>query len=598
MIKKIYTLLNSIEKKQLLFLLIIMIIGALLDTMGVAVFFPFIALLKDPNIINNYPVPLTYLNDIGINGEAQIMIFFAISLIVFFIFKNLFITYMNYKQFNFTYKSQVNLAKRLYEKYIFNDYEFHINTNTSVLYRNLKENSFWIFSSILYPMIIIATEIFVILFLLTVLMLVSPKVTTYVIVGFLTIGYLFYNSIKSKSKYYGELQQQSVKDMNKWINQGLYGIQDIKLHQNEAYFFKKFSKYSDRYAYNNVFQKTIDSIPKQLLETLLMVGIAIAVIFIVKSGNNFMDLLPTITLFAFSAIRLMPSANRIMSALGNIKFYSSALDNIYEEFNNKTTENNFQRTDEQTQDKIVFSKGIELHDIDYYYPNSNHKALNNLSLSINKGQFIGIAGPSGCGKSTLVNIMTGLLKPTSGAIKVDSIHIKQDTIQSWRQIIGYIPQSAYLLDDTIKNNIAFGLNPEEIDEDKIINVLESANLIQYIESLEKGIDTSIGEHGIKLSGGQKQRLGIARALYFDAEILIFDETTSALDTITEERIMNTIKQLKNNKTIIVIAHRLSTIKTADKIFFMENGSISNTGTFDSIYHSNAAFKQMVEKSYK
>lgn len=593
MIKKLYALLSSLEKKQLRLLLIIMIIGALMDAMGVAVFFPFIALLKDPSIIHNYPEIQSYLELFGISEEKKILITFASGLIIFFIIKNIFITFINYRQFNFTYKSQVKLAQRLYKKYINNEYEFHIKTNASELLRNLKENSFWIFSSILYPILIIVTELFVITFILILLLFLSPIITIYVITAYISIGFIFYTVIKSKSKHYGKRQQESIKDMNKWITQGLNGIKDIKLHQNEDLFLTKFSHYSNKYAQNNIFQKTIDSLPKQILETLLMVGIALAAIFIVNSGQNILDNLPIISLFAFSAIKLMPSANRIMSALSNIKFYSSALDIIYREFSQDLKHN---QVDEEsiTKTQIDFKNRIKLTNIYYKYPESSQYSIKMLSLNIAKGEFIGITGASGCGKSTLVDIVSGLLEPTDGEIKVDSIQINNTNMDSWQKKIRYIPQFVYLLDDSIENNIVFGCELYQNKKKRLFESIKMAGLKEYVNSLSKGIYTNIGEHGVKLSGGQKQRIGIARALYYNAEVLIFDETTSALDAITEENIMNTINNLNN--TIIVITHRLSTIKSADKIFFMESGNIVNTGTFDELNHSNDVFSKMVKNS--
>jgi len=596
MIKKLFYLLSITERKQLRSLLVIMIFGALLDAIGVAIFFPFIALLKNPEYISQYPTIEIQLLNLGIDGAQQLVIFFSIILIVFFVFKNLFLIYMNYRQYRFTFRSQVNLANRLYQKYIYSHYEFHIQTNSSKLYRNLRENSLWVFNSVLYPMITIVTETFVVIFILSILMYISPVVTSYVVLGFFTIGVIFNTSIKSKSKYHGKRQQNSLINMNLWINQGLHGIKEIKLRQNEAYFFNHFSKHTDQYASNNIYAKTIDSLPKPILETLLIVGIAIAVIIVVNNGNDFIELLPTIALFAFAAIRLMPSANRMMTALGGIKFFKQSLDNIYAEFKKNTNEPP-NKSIKDSNNQLTFHNKITLKDITYQYPETNQAQLGQLSLVINKGDFIGIAGSTGCGKSTLVDVLTGLLKPQAGGVYVDGTIIDESNICQWRRHIGYIPQSVYFLDDSIKHNIAFGQEEKYINVDKINQALKRTDLYDHIYSLENDINTTIGENGVKFSGGQKQRLGIARALYFDAEILILDETTSALDTITEERVMKTIRSLKSSKTIIMITHRLSTIKAADHIFFMANGQVTSSGTFDQVYQSNQDFAQMVNESF-
>jgi ATP-binding cassette subfamily C protein len=596
MIKRLYSLLSKCERRQLHVLLVIMVFGALLDAISVAVFFPFIALLKNPDYISQYPALELQLQNLGIDGSQQIIILFAILLIVFFVFKNLFLIYMNYRQYRFTFRSQVNLANRLYQKYIYSPYEFHIQNNSSKLYRNLRENSLWVFNSILYPMITVVTETFVVIFILSILMYISPVVTSYVVLGFITIGAIFNTSIKSKSKYYGKRQQNSLINMNLWINQGLHGIKEIKLRQNEPYFFTHFSKYTYQYASNNIYAKTIDALPKPILETLLIVGIAIAVILVVNTGNDFIELLPTIALFAFAAIRLMPSANRIMTALGGIKFFKQSLNNIYAEFENNTKNlTNTITTDSIT--PLTFHNRITLKDISYQYAGTNQTQLNGLSLVINKGDFIGIAGSTGCGKSTLVDVLTGLLKPQAGGVYIDDTIINENNIPQWRQYIGYIPQSVYFLDDSIKHNIAFGVEEKDINVDKINQVLKRTDLYDHIYSLENDINTSIGENGVKLSGGQKQRLGIARALYFDSEILILDETTSALDATTEEKVMNTIKSLTTSKTIIMITHRLSTIKAADYIFFMAKGRIKSTGTFDQLCKTNQEFSQMANEAF-
>ena len=595
MIKKLYFLLSSSERKQLWFLLIIMVFGALLDAVGVAVFFPFIALLKNPEYISQYPTIEKQLQEFGIHGAQQVIVLFSVFLILFFVLKNLFLIYMNYRQYRFTFRSQVNLANRLYQKYIYSHYEFHIQTNSSELYRNLRENSLWVFNSVLYPMITIVTETFVVLFILSILMVVSPLVTIYVVAAFVAIGFIFNTSIKSKSKYHGKRQQDSLINMNLWINQGLHGIKEIKLGQNEAYFFKHFCKYTQHYANNNIYAKTIDSLPKPILETLLIVGIAISVIVVVSNGKDFIELLPTIALFAFAAIRLMPSANRIMTALGGIKFFKQSLNNIYAEFANNNGVVNKAAPD--SKHPLKFNNSIALKQISYQYPETNQMQLNDLSLLINKGDFVGIAGSTGCGKSTLVDVFTGLLKPQAGEILIDNISLTENTMAQWRQCIAYIPQSVYFLDDSIKHNIAFGQEDELIDIDKINHALKCTNLYDHIYNLEKNINTTIGENGVKFSGGQKQRLGIARALYFDAEILILDETTSALDAITEEHVMKTIRSLQGSKTIIMITHRLKTIKAADQIYFMEHGQVKSSGTFNQLYENNQEFAKMAKENY-
>ena len=388
--------------------------------------------------------------------------------------------------------------------------------------------------------------------------------------GFLIIfAFVFYRLIRNKLLRWGYQRQIEEGSLSRILNEGFGSIKISKLMNRTSYFIKLFRKTSDQKArtYSTIF--AFQQFPRMYIEFMGVLSISVFILIMTLTSRPIETLLPIIGVFVVAAFRLMPSVNRIMGSLQNIRAAKPVIELLFQEFviineNNTKIDNNSKT--------IKFNNCIEIDSLYYSYPSSNRNILENVSLKINKGESVGLIGPSGSGKSTLIDIIIGLFKPTSGLILVDGNPITEN-LTEWKNKIGYVSQFIYLTDDTIKNNIAFGLADEDIDDKAVIAALKMAQLEEYIESLPYGVLTKVGEQGVQLSGGQRQRIGIARALYNNPDILILDEATSALDTHTEKEVMESINSFKGKKTIIIITHRLTTISNCDKIFKIENGSI-------------------------
>jgi ABC-type multidrug transport system fused ATPase/permease subunit len=364
----------------------------------------------------------------------------------------------------------------------------------------------------------------------------------------------------------------------------------------ERVFINFFSAPTKEFGISEAISDFVGEVPKYLLETLAFACMLGIIIFMVKEGNKVENFLPTLTLYGFAAYRLLPVLQKVFKSVASIKYYFPVLRTISGYFNELPEGESFPAEDLP---RMEFSRNISLKNIRFKYPSTHKDIINGQSIDITANTSIAFVGPTGCGKTTLVDILLGLLLPQSGEIYVDDKKIDDANRRSWQKNIGYVPQAIYLADDTIRNNIAFGISPEKIDDEAIIKAAHLANLHDFIVGeLEKGYDTIVGERGIRLSGGQRQRIGIARAVYHDPSVLVLDEATSALDGLTENAIMDAIRNMSHRKTIIMIAHRLTTVKSCDRIYIMEKGTILDSGIYDDLYTRNVAFRKMADGSVK
>jgi ABC-type multidrug transport system fused ATPase/permease subunit len=378
----------------------------------------------------------------------------------------------------------------------------------------------------------------------------------------------------------------------KYVNEIFGGIKDIKILGKERVFLNLFSRPSKKFAMNDVKNEIIGTIPKYIMETIAIGGILCVIIVMVNRGSEMKDLLPVLTIYAFGAYRLLPSLQKIFRALSNIKYNFKIIDNLGKDYNVLPDGVSL---DSDNAPRLQFEREIKLENIVFAYPNTNRDIIKNQSLAIKNNTSIALVGSTGCGKTTFIDIILGLLEAQSGAISIDGIIIDDTNRKSWQKNLGYVPQSIYLTDNTIRNNIAFGIDPKKIDDAAVIQAAKIANIHDFVsEELSEGYNTIIGERGIRLSGGQRQRIGIARAVYHDPSVLILDEATSALDSLTEIAIMDAIKNLSHKKTIIMIAHRITTVKSCDVIYLMEKGIIVDYGHYEDLYERNGSFRRMAD----
>ena len=571
LIKKLNFLLEKKHKKQVLVLSILLFIGILFEMLSLGMLIPAIGLMVKPNLIQEIKFLKLIFNFFGNPTQKILVIWGMVLMVAIYLVKSIFLIFLTWKQSNFSNNLSTNLSRRLFEGYLNQPYIFHINTNSSILLRNIQSDIAG-FTAVAQNTITILLEFSILIGIAFILILTEP-------IGAITIGlYLFLASFIFQKITKGRLlklgfdKQNIAVYVNKYLLQGLNGVKDIKIYGREKYFTNKFSQY------NNIFSQiitkiyTLTMIPRLYLELLSISGLAGLVIAIVIQDKPIDFIVTTMGIFAAASYRMIPSVNRILSSLQIIRSSMPSIDNLYLEFTKIENTRNELNIIKGNETAFNFENRVEIRNVNYNYLNVDKTTLKNINIIINKGDFIGIIGPSGSGKSTFIDIILGLLKPSSGEIFIDNFNIKTN-IRYWQKLIGYVPQNIYLIDDTIKANIAFGLNDEDISDYLLNKCIKSAQLHEFIMSLENGINTIVGERGARLSGGQRQRIGIARALYHNPEILILDEATSSLDNDTENRIMNDINQLKGNKTIILIAHRLSTLNNCDKIIKIINGEL-------------------------
>ena len=572
MFKKIIFLLTSRQKKQLVFLGFALVLGVLLEMLGLGILLPVIGILLDQDIFDKFPILENFFMLFGEPTQIQIVVIGMLTLVVFYLFKAIFLLILSWFQSSFTAKLTADVANRLFYGYLTSPYSFHIKKNTAELLRNIQ-NEVGQFSWLTQSVITLVVELSIIFGVIFTLIIIEP-IGSLSVMSFLSIAILIFHFItKNKLTQWGVIRQSNLTKMNQHILQGLGGIKVVKYLGKENYFLNKFSAHNK--INKNIQTKItfIGQIPRLYLEFLCVIGLSAVIIVMTFQGKPIEVLLPTIGVFAVAAFRMLPSANRILSSINVLKYSTPIINLIYNEFLmfNKNKNLLINKSDKN----FIFNKNISLKNIKFSY--DKDYVINDISINIKKGHTIGLIGESGSGKSTLVDLILGLFNPNSGTIKVDDKNIF-DNLYGWQKNIGYVPQSIYLNDDSIKNNIAFGISENDTDEDKIINALKSAQLFKFVSSLENGINSSVGERGVSFSGGQKQRIGIARALYNNPSLLIFDEATSALDVDTEAEIMDTIFKFQKSKTIIIIAHRLSTVKKCDLIYKINEGKIESFGS--------------------
>lgn len=554
-----------------------MVIAALFETIGIGLIVPFVGIATDPQMIHDQYILNFLYSMLNFQSTNSFLMFATICLMLVFVFKNIYLVFFYYLQYRFVYNQQVRHSQSLFQAYLTKPYTFHLQKNTAELLRNVNNEVPRVFNSILIPGFLLLTELIVITCIVTLLLFIAPKATLFSAL-LLTISVtVFFKLFRNKISKLGEVQQFAQGQMIKWINQGLGASKEVKVSGKERFFIQNYLYHSENYAYSIRFYQLLNQVPRMFIEIIVVSTILLMMLLIILQGSDMTTLLSTMALFAMAAFRLMPSINRIVNSLASIRYNYLALEVIYKDlYKNKNASiiNLHNESWKNDDSKKAFHHSIELKNVFYRYPNQNQYSINGISLTIPIGQSVAFIGPSGAGKTTLVDLILGLLKPESGKILIDDKEFLKQ-YPTWQKKIGYIPQTIYLSDDSIRKNVAFGIDETAINDETVWRALENAQLKSFVEQLPNQLNTFVGERGVRLSGGQRQRIGIARALYHNPEILFLDEATSALDTTTEKEIMNEVNALKGQKTIIIIAHRISTIEKCDIVFTIINGELSD-----------------------
>ena len=561
--KKIRALLPREQKRALIILSGLLLVGMFLEILGLGMLLPILTILLNPEQLSNVLAHFTFI-DLKAFNYNDVVVFSLFSIFFVYIFKTLFLVFINYKQNVILENTGISIQNKLFSNQLYRSYEHHLYRDFSEIIKDVQLEVFF-FISFCRSLIIFFVEFALVTAILATILYLEPQGALVIGSIFGVLGFFFLQLSKKKLKVWGEEREVLDGKILKTLTNSLSGIKEVKLFHKEGYFINMLKENNTRKAKISANFQTLSQIPRFYLELITIIGMVVLILVLFYNGIKTTEIVTLLGVFVAAAFRMIPSINRILSALQNIKFYGSTVKKMYDQiigFNYSKSNLNFK--------KFSFNKEIKLEGIQFSY--KEKKILNFTNLEIKKGTTIGVVGPSGSGKSTLVDLINGLLKPLKGSVSVDGTNI-DEIIKPWQQSLGYVGQEIFLMDDTIKANIAFGVIDQEININNIYKALEAAQLSTFIDELKLGINTRVGERGIQLSGGQKQRLGIARALYRNPSILIFDEATASLDHETEKQVMSSIYNLKQNKTMIIIAHRISTLNHCDKVYEVKNGNI-------------------------
>ncbi len=582
LLQKVSYLFDRKQKRQIAGLALLILIGGLLETVGVSMLLPVVQAIMDPEQLMENELVGKVTKALHIETSRQLIILMLGALIALYVVKNAYLLFQTYVQNTFVTRNRNRMISRVMREFLNRPYEEYLGADIPTVFR-LTDSDIPNAFQLILVMIQMATEIVVAGFLCIVLVVVSPAMSLFIFCIFLGMTLMITKVLKPRLNAIGHKNQQIQSRIAKWRIQSIYGLKDVKVLHREEFFVRNYYESGAIGADVARNYAVFNNLPRLLIETIFMASMLLFIMLYMLRGGNITVLIPQLSAFAVAGIRVMPGTNRINTYLSEIAYSQPCLDYLYENLtaNMKMDVNGSvtglargagaqaQESRTHLQDKIV------LDHITYAYPNTEKNIFTDAHMEVKKGQSVGIMGPSGAGKSTVVDILLGLLRVQEGTITCDGANIF-DNYADWLSKIGYIPQSIYLIDESIRDNIAFGIDGDKIDDRRIWEVLEEAQLKEFVEELPEGLDTTIGDRGVRISGGQRQRLGIARALYHNPEILVFDEATSALDNDTEKAVMDAINNFHGRKTMVIIAHRLNTIAKCDVIYKVDGEKIVET----------------------
>lgn len=571
--KKISYLLSKRDKRNLVLIFIVILGSAFLDLVGVSAILPVVEVLEKGNSVIESNTFLRIINDFfNLGGNARNLCLVSLALMsVIFIIKCGYALFSVYVINRFTMNYSRKLTKKLMTTYLLFPYEFHLDNNSSTLIRKSTYdviNFVDAVTQILNFIVKMVSAITIVVFLF-----VQDVRVTSILFALLTLfAVITLLIVKPKSKKIGRELQNLNSENYKYLSQAFNGIKESKISNSESYFTNEYDKNRNGINKLTLRRVILNNVPSQTLELIGMVGICLALAVVILLGTESSDIVVTFSVFAYAVIKLLPSVTTITTTINNLQFYEVSVKSLYEDIK-QSEDSSYVESDEQDAEQLPFNNEIEIKNVKFFYQSIPDKnVLNDVSFVIKKNTSVALSGMSGAGKTTMVDIILGLLPCRSGAVLCDGVDISTN-MRGWRKNISYIPQTIYLCDDTIRTNVGFGIPKDQIDDAMVWEALEKAQLKEYVEGLPKGLDTVIGERGVRMSGGQRQRIGIARAFYRNTNIVVFDEATSALDYETEKSILEHVSKYSKDHTLIIITHRLNTIESCDSIFKVESGSL-------------------------
>lgn len=564
---------------------------AAMEAVGAGAVFALIKIIGDPSAGMNLHIVSSLYGMLPWRDDKMVIQSFTILIALFYIVKNVLLGGFAYVKSRLSRQFEGVLAKRMVEGYLRLPYALHLRRNSAELIRNATRSVEDVFSFVMGPTLNTVTEILVVVSIVAVLMATAPWVTLLTVGVLFSVSTVLLTQTRRVIGQWGTREEALTRATLQNLQQSIGGLKEVKVMGREGFFYDAFSNLQDDLCRVRHRFATLSDMPHLLVETIFILGLLLVILLVTNQNNSGPNAVPLLGLYAYAGFRIIPSVNRILRHLSSIHYGAAAVNQLHRDIQ-IFDRHHLDEQDAADNGEISFTEKIELAGIFYTYNGSRAPVLHDINLMIRKGESVGIVGPTGAGKSTLINIILGLLRSTKGRILVDG-RVILGHLKSWQRKIGYVPQDSYLIDDTLRRNIAFGLPDEEINEDRVCAAVCMAQLNRLIASLPEGLGTFVGERGVRLSGGERQRIAIARALYHDPELLVFDEATSALDSRTEQELASAIEALHGRKTLLVIAHRLGTVRNCDRLVFLCNGRIDGYGTFDDLLQSNLEFRKMV-----
>ena len=567
---RILSLLSPEQHRAGLGLLLFMLVGMVLETMGIGLVIPVVTLIASGDPAADFPALAPIIARLGSPSHEQLVIASMLTLVGVTALKVGFLGFLAWWSARFSFGLQADLSARLYSGYLRQPYAFHLQRNSAQLIRNTIRQVDQI-RAVTQVGLTLGAECFVLVGISALLFVVEPTGTLWVVGTLSVAGWLFQRVTRERLFRWGTARQFHEGLRLQQLQQGLGGAKDLKLLGREAGFLEKYGEHNLENAKIGRYQATLEKFPRLWFEFLAVLGLTILVIVMITKGKSLEGLLPVLALFTAAAFRLLPSVIRVLSGVQNVRITMPVIDNMCGEF-----EMISDLPSDLDPQPVPFRNELSFKDVAFTYEGAHTPALDGISLSIPRGSSVGFIGTTGAGKSTLVDLLLGLLTPSEGSFQVDGVDIRTD-LRAWQDQIGYVPQSIFLTDDTLRRNVAFGLSDASIDDEAVDRAVRAAQLGYLIDELPGGLDTMVGERGVRISGGQRQRIGIARALYHDPEVLVLDEATSSLDTETEKQVMDAVNEMRDEKTIIIVAHRLSTVNDCDRLFRLDQGRLVDEG---------------------
>ena len=570
-LRVVWAILTQKERRNLIWIFSLMLFGTVLETFSLGLVVPVVGLLTKSEYLKSHPRIDELLN---YPSQTQFVVGAMLLLVLVYVVKSIFLIGSLWVQYGYSTAVTKRLGRTLFENYLKQPFTFHLQRNSATLIRN-SQNSASVMSGTIDPILSIAADALVTTGMMVLLLVIEPKGTIITILVFALSSFALRRFSSRRIRLWGEAQNFHKGKIIQHLQQGFGGVKDVKILGRENYFVTQYSDHLDGNA--NVLRRfsLAQAVPRFGLEILMMIGLASLVSTMVLSGQELTGILPVLGLFGASAFRLLPAVNRSILSAQTINLNRPLVDSVAADLGLSIS------TASTNNVHSHLASSISVQDLSFSYEMTATQALTEVSIDISRGEAVGLVGPSGSGKSTLVDILLGLLEPTSGRVLIDGSDI-HDNLRGWQDQIGYVPQSIFLTDDTLRRNVAFGLPKDQIDDNALTSAIRSAQLEDFVASLPEGLDTIVGERGVRLSGGQRQRIGIARALYNNPDVLVLDEATSSLDTETEHGVMQAVQALQGKKTVIIVAHRLSTVEYCDRLYRLENARIVDEGTFSEV----------------